>query len=77
MLRAADLRDGVNQGTFPVRLEYNMQVYSGTSRWVTQSLPVDWDGMPGVLDLHVVPRRDGLRKVGEGHCGEKEEHKEP
>ena len=34
------------------------------------SLPTDWNGMPGVLDLHVVPRYDGRHEVGEGHCGE-------
>ena len=77
MLRVTDLGDGVNQGILPVRLEYNMEVDSGSSGWVAQSLPVDWNGMPGVLDLHVVPRYDSRREVGEGYRSEEEEHREP
>ena len=77
MVRVADLRDGVNQGTLSIRLEYNVEVHSGASGWVAQTLPVDWNVMPGVPDLHVVPRYDERRDVGEGHRGEEEEHREP
>ena len=41
------------------------------------SLPVHRNVMPGVHDLHFVPRCDWRREVGEGHCGEEEDHKEP
>ena len=76
MLRIADLGDSVYQSTFLFRLEYNMEVDSGASGWVAQSLPVDWGGMPGMLDLQVVPRYNGRRKIGEGY-GAEEEHKYP
>ena len=77
MLWVTDLGDGINQGTLLVRLEYNVEVDSGASGWVTQSLPVDWNVIPGVLSLHVVPMNHGCREIGEGHCDEKEEYKEP
>ena len=79
MLRITNLGDGVNQGTLPFRLEYNVEVDSGAGGWVAQNLPVDWNGIPSVLDLHVVPRYDWRREVGGGHCSdsEEEEHKEP
>ena len=76
MLRVANLGDGVSQGTLSVWLEYNFEVDSGISGWVAQSLPVDWNGMPRVLDFHVVPRYDRHRDVGEGRCGKEEEDKE-
>ena len=72
-----DRGDGVSQSTLPARLEYNIKVDSGASGWVTQSLPVICNVIPCVLDLHVVPRYDGCRDVGDGHCGEEEEPKEP
>ena len=33
-----------------------VQYGGGVSGWVAQSLPVDWNVMPGMLDLHVVRR---------------------
>ena len=77
MLRVANLGDGVSQGTLSVWLEYNFEVDSGISGWVAQSLPVDWNVMPAGLDLHVTPRYDGRRAVGEEHYGEEEEHNKP
>ena len=77
MLWVADLGDGIKQGTFPARLEKNLEVDSGSSGWVAQSLPVDGNTIPSMHDLHVVPRNDGCREVGEGHYGEKEKKKEP
>ena len=44
---------------------------------MAQGLPVDWDGIPGVLDFHVVPWYDECRDISDGHCGEEEEDKEP
>ena len=76
MLRVSDLGDGVNQGGLSVRLEYDVEINSSASGWVAQSLPVDWNGMPGMLDLHVLPRYNGRHEVGGGHCGEEVEHKE-
>ena len=76
MSRVTDLGDSVNQGSLPVRPEYNDKVDSGASGWVAQSLPVDWNVMPAVLDLHVTPRYDGRGDVDEGNCGEEENHKE-
>ena len=67
MLRIADLRKSVNHGALPVRLECNVDVDSGASGWVTQILPVGWNGWPGVLDPHIVPRNDWRREGGEGH----------
>ena len=58
MLRIADLRKGVNHGALPVRLECNVDFDGGASGWVAQILPVGRNGMPAVLDLHVVPRND-------------------
>ena len=77
MLGITDFGDCLNQGTLPVRLEYNMEIDSGAIGWVAQSFPVDRNVMPGVLDLHVIPRYDGRRDLGEGHRGEEEEHKDP
>jgi hypothetical protein len=74
MPRVADLGDGVNQGTLPFGPECNVEVDPGAGGWVAQTLPVDWNGMPGVLDLHVIPRFEGRREVGEEHGGEEEEH---
>jgi hypothetical protein len=78
MSRVADLVEGIGQGTLPVGLECDVDVDSGTSRWVAQTLPVDWSGIPGVLDPHVIPRYDGSREVGEG-CdnGEEGKRREP
>ena len=77
MFRVTDHGDGVSQGTLSVRPEYNIEVESGASGWVAQSLPVDWNLMPGVLDLHLTPRYDRRRDVSEGCCNEEEEHNEP
>ena len=77
MFRVTYLGDSVEQGTLPVRLEYNMEVGSGASGWVAQSLPVEWNVVPGVHYLHVVPRCDGRCEVGEGHYCEEEDHKDP
>ena len=71
MLWVPDLGDGINQGTLLVRLEYNVEVDSGASGWVTQSFPVDWNVIPGVLSLRVVPRNDGCREIGEGTATKK------
>ena len=77
MLGVTNLGDGVSQGTLSVRPGYNVEIESGASGWVAQSLPVDWNLMPGVLDLHITQRYDRRRDVGEGNCDEKEEHNEP
>ena len=44
---------------------------------MAESLPVDWNVMPGVFDLHVASRYDGRHEIVEGHCGEEAEHNEP
>ena len=78
MLRVTYLGDGITQGILLVRLEYNMKVDSRASGCVAQSLPVDWNGMPGMVDLHLAPRCDGRRDGGEGpegHCDEEKEKK--
>ena len=56
MARVTDRGEGVSQRTLLVGLEYNMEVDSGASGWVAQSLPVKRDVIPCVLNLHVVPR---------------------
>jgi hypothetical protein len=77
MPRVADLGNGINQGVLLFGPECDMKVDPGASGWVTQSLPVDRNGMPGVLDLHVIPRFKGCREVGEEHGGEEEDYKVP
>jgi hypothetical protein len=72
MARVADLGDSVNQDALPFGPECNVKLNPGTSGWVAQRLPVDWNGMPGVLDLHVIPRFEGPREIGEEH-GDQEE----
>ena len=51
----ADLGEGVNQGALSFGLECNVEPDRGASGWVAQRLPVDWNGIPGVLDQHVIP----------------------
>ena len=65
MLGVADLVESINQCALLVWLESNVDVDSSASGWVAKTLPVDRDDMPGVLDLHVIPRYDGSGKVGE------------
>ena len=79
MPRVADLGDGVNQGTLPFGTGCNMKIDPGAGGRVAQALPVDWNGMPGVLDLHLIPRFEGHHEVGEEQGGEEEdsEHREP
>ena len=74
---ASRVGDGINQGTLPFRPECNVKVDPGASRWVAQTLSVDWNGIPGVLDLHVIPRFEGHREVGEEQGSEEEEHRKP
>ncbi len=38
-------------------LERNVKVDCGAGRGAAQALPVLRDGVPGVLDVHVVPTR--------------------
>jgi hypothetical protein len=77
MPRVADLVEGVNQYALLFGLECDIEVNGGTGGCVAQSLPVDWNGMPGVLDLHVIPRFDGRREVSEEHGSEEGEGREP
>ena len=78
MLRVADLCQSINQGTLPFGLECNVECDQGAGRWVAQTLPVDWDRIPGVFDLHVMPRLWGRRKGNrEEDDGEEGEHREP
>jgi len=51
-----DLVDGVSQGVLTLGLERNVKVNCGARRWAAQALPVLRDGIPGVLDVHVIPR---------------------
>ena len=67
MPRVADLGDSVDQSALPFGPECNVQGDSGAGGWVAQTLPVDWDGIPGLLDLHVIPRFEGRREAGEEH----------
>ena len=51
----ANLGEGLNQGAPPFGLKCNVEPDRGAGGWVAQTLPVFWDGIPGVLDLHVIP----------------------
>jgi len=53
---AADLVKLVYQGVLTLGLERNVKVDCGVRRRAAQALPVLRDGVPGVLDVHVVPR---------------------
>ena len=65
LARLADLIEGIDQGTLLVGLECNIEINCGVRGWVAQTLPVDRNGMPGVLDLHVISRYEGRQEVGE------------
>ena len=75
----ANLGDGVNQGDLPFGLDCNVEIDLGAGRWVAQTLPADRNGIPGVLDLHVMPKFEGRREVSEEHVdgGEEGERREP
>jgi len=51
----ADLIEYVNQGVLVVRLERNVEVDRGAGGRVTEALPVNWDSIPGVLHMRVIP----------------------
>lgn len=55
MSLAADLEERVNQGVLAGWLERNVGIYCGAERWAAQVLPILWDGVPGMLDVHIVP----------------------
>ena len=55
MSRSADFVYGVNQGVLIAGLECNVEINRGASGRETTALPVGWDGIPGVLDTHVIP----------------------
>ena len=65
MPRVADLGKGINQGSLPVWLECNVEVDCRPVGCVSQTLPVYWNGVPGVLDQHLIPMYRGYYKVGE------------
>jgi PIN domain nuclease of toxin-antitoxin system len=44
---------------------------------MAQTLPVDWNGIPGVLDLHVIPRYKRHCEVSEEQGGAEGEHGVP
>ena len=68
MSRVTDLRQGVDQGALPLGLECKVEVDRRAGRGMTQTLPVDGNSMPGVLDMHIVPslRGDGHREIQVG-----------
>ena len=63
MIRVADFVKGVNQSVLAVGFECNTEVYRGSLGRVSLAFPVLWDGVPCMLDLHVIPSRsEGRRK---------------
>ena len=44
---------------------------------MAQTLPVDWDSMPGVLNQHVIPIFEGHSEVCEEHGSEEAKRREP
>jgi hypothetical protein len=77
MPRVADLVEGICQDTLPFGLERYVKIDPGTGGWVAQTLPVDWDSIPGVLDHHFIPSFTGRREVGEEHSNKEGKHREP
>ena len=77
MFGIADLHQGINQGILPFGLECKVEGNKGAGGWVTLTLPVDWDRIPCVFDLHVIPwfleRRNGNREEEVGEEGESRE----
>ena len=65
MLGVADLVKGVNQSALPVGLQRDVEFNHRPSGRVTMTLPVGWDGVPSVLDQHLIPNYGGHREVGE------------
>ena len=54
---SADLVERVDQGVLVVGPERDVEVSRSTRGRGTKALPVVWDGFPGVLHTHVMPRR--------------------
>jgi hypothetical protein len=77
MPRVADLVEGICQVILPFWLERNIKFDPGAGGWVAQTLPVYWNGIPGVLDQHFTPRSEGRGEVGEEHGNEEGKHREP
>ncbi len=73
----ADLVEGVNQGALLVGLECNVEVDGGAGGRLAQTLPVGWNGTPGVFHLYVIPRYEGRREVCDGQGGKGAERIEP
>ena len=65
MLRVTDLVKGVNQGTFLVGHQCDVEVDHRLGGCVSEALPVRWNDIPGVLDQHLIPMCGGRREVGE------------
>ena len=55
MLWIADFEESINQRALPFGLECNIELGRGAGGRVAQTLPVDWNSIPGVLDPHVIP----------------------
>lgn len=69
--------NGVYEGVLPFVLECNIEVGHGIGSWVAETLPVDWDDMPGKPDTRVIPRYERRHGFGKGRGGEEEECREP
>ena len=66
MPRVADLGEGVNQGALSIGLKCKVEVVNHCpGGCVSQTLPVGWNGIPGVLDLHIIPMYGSRCEVGE------------
>ena len=62
MFRVADLVKGVNQGTFPVGLQCDVEFDHRPGGRVADTLPVGRNRIPGVLDQHLIPVDYGGRR---------------
>ena len=56
MPESADLVERVDQSVLILGLKCNVEVSGGVRVRGTKALPVIWDGLPGMLHLHVIPR---------------------
>ena len=65
MHRVADLGEGISQGSLLLGYECDVEVYHLPGVWISQTLPVGRDVIPGMLDPHLIPMYGSCHEVGE------------
>ena len=66
MCGVADLEQRVDQGALPVGLKCYVEIYPRPVGCVAWTLPVGWNGIPGVHHPNFIPIYNGRYEVGPG-----------